>query len=33
MTITLAAVYEGDGVLRLERPIDVKENLYGGLEE
>jgi predicted DNA-binding antitoxin AbrB/MazE fold protein len=25
MTITLAAVYEGDGVLRLERPIDLKE--------
>jgi predicted DNA-binding antitoxin AbrB/MazE fold protein len=25
MTITLAAVYEGDGVLKLERPIDLKE--------
>lgn len=26
MTITLAAVYEGDGVLKLERPIDLREN-------
>lgn len=25
MTITVAAVYEGDGVLRLERPVDLKE--------
>jgi predicted DNA-binding antitoxin AbrB/MazE fold protein len=25
MTITLAAVYEGDGVLKLERPIDLRE--------
>ena len=25
MTIRLAAVYEGDGVLKLERPIDLKE--------
>ena len=25
MTIRLAAVYEGDGVLRLERPIDLRE--------
>ena len=26
MTITVAAVYEGGGVLKLERPIDLKEN-------
>jgi predicted DNA-binding antitoxin AbrB/MazE fold protein len=25
MTITVAAVYEGDGVLKLERPVDLKE--------
>jgi predicted DNA-binding antitoxin AbrB/MazE fold protein len=25
MTITVAAVYEGDGVLRLESPVDLKE--------
>jgi predicted DNA-binding antitoxin AbrB/MazE fold protein len=24
MTITVAAVYEGDGVLKLERPVDLK---------
>ena len=26
MTITVPAVYEGDGVLKLERPVDLKEN-------
>ncbi len=26
MTITVAAVYEGGGVLKLERPVDLKEN-------
>lgn len=26
MTITVAAVYEGGGVLRLERSVDLKEN-------
>ena len=25
MTITVAAVYEGDGILKLERPVDLKE--------
>jgi predicted DNA-binding antitoxin AbrB/MazE fold protein len=25
MTITVAAVYEGGGVLKLERPVDLKE--------
>jgi predicted DNA-binding antitoxin AbrB/MazE fold protein len=25
MTITVPAVYEGDGVLKLERPVDLKE--------
>ncbi len=25
MTITVAAIYEGDGVLKLERPIDLRE--------
>ncbi len=25
MTITVAAVYEGGGVLKLERPLDLKE--------
>ncbi len=25
MTITVAAVYEGDGVLKLERPVDLRE--------
>jgi predicted DNA-binding antitoxin AbrB/MazE fold protein len=24
MTITVAAVYEGDGILKLERPVDLK---------
>ncbi|HVO11469.1 MAG TPA: antitoxin family protein [Vicinamibacteria bacterium] len=27
MTITVAAVYEGDGILKLERPVDLKENV------
>ena len=26
MTISVAAVYEGDGVLKLERPVNLKEN-------
>ena len=26
MTITVTAVYEGGGVLKLERPVDLKEN-------
>jgi predicted DNA-binding antitoxin AbrB/MazE fold protein len=26
MTITVAAVYAGGGVLKLERPIDLEEN-------
>jgi len=26
MTITVAAVYAGGGVLKLERPVDLKEN-------
>jgi predicted DNA-binding antitoxin AbrB/MazE fold protein len=26
MTITVPAVYEGGGVLKLERPVDLKEN-------
>jgi predicted DNA-binding antitoxin AbrB/MazE fold protein len=26
MTITVAAVYEGGGVLKLERPIDLEDN-------
>jgi len=26
VTITVPAVYEGDGVLKLERPVDLKEN-------
>jgi predicted DNA-binding antitoxin AbrB/MazE fold protein len=26
MTITVPAVYEGDGVLKLERPVNLKEN-------
>ncbi len=26
MTITVAAVYEGGGILKLERPVDLKEN-------
>jgi predicted DNA-binding antitoxin AbrB/MazE fold protein len=26
MTITVTAVYEGGGVLKLERPLDLKEN-------
>lgn len=25
MTITVAAIYEGDGVLKLERPVDLRE--------
>jgi predicted DNA-binding antitoxin AbrB/MazE fold protein len=25
MTITVSAVYEGDGVLKLEKPLDLKE--------
>jgi len=25
MTITMAAVYEGDGILKLEKPVDLKE--------
>ena len=26
MTITVPAVYEGGGVLKLERPVDLKQN-------
>ena len=26
MTITVAAVYEGGGVLKLERPVDLKDH-------
>lgn len=26
MTITVSAVYEGGGVLKLDRPVDLKEN-------
>ena len=25
MTITVAAIYEGDGVLKLERPVELRE--------
>jgi predicted DNA-binding antitoxin AbrB/MazE fold protein len=26
MTITVAAIYEGGGVLKLERPVDLEDN-------